>query len=179
MNQIYRQSRLFFAKNYDAIKLGVLFGLLIANIMLINNQAQTMRQILNINERLETLVRQDAESRETARAEAEKRDERIIAFLRCIALIPYGERDETNFNECVEGFGTVKRTQNTPAPKNNRERNNKATTVPTPQSIPPKQEPTTSEPPEPPEQPQNRGLIGGTIDSLDTTLSDLMERLGL
>lgn len=177
-NRAYLRLRVFFTRNYEAIKLGMLSALFVVSILMLNNQARQMGQILEINEHMQALVEQDAIHRDEYRKEAAKRDDRIVAFLRCIALIPYGQRDEANFNRCVDNSGQVTGSVNTPeiAPEPAREER-RATIIPTPRQDTPRQEPTTSEPPEPPQPEQ--GLVGGRIKTLDRTLDSLRGRLGL
>lgn len=172
-NRAYLKLRVFFTRNYEAIKLGMLSALFVVSILILNNQAQQMAQILEINEHMKALVEQDSIHREEYRKESKKRDERVILFLRCLVLIPYGQRDETNFNRCIDNFGQVTGSVNTPeiAPEPAREGDERrATITPTPRQDTPRQEPTTSEPPEPEQQ----GLVGGMIDTLNTTLRDLL-----
>ena len=174
-NRAYLRLRVFFTRNYEAIKLGMLSALFVVSIIMLNNQAQQMGQILEINEHMKALVERDSIHREEYRKESKERDERVILFLRCLVVIPYGQRDEANFNRCVDNLGQVTSSVNTPeiAPEPAREER-RAIITPTPRQDTPRQEPTTSEPPEP-----EQGLVGGTINTLDRTLDSLRGRLGL
>ena len=51
-----RAIRNFFSRHFEAIKMGVLVGLLVSNIFLIIKQADTLNQVLSVNK---TIQRQE------------------------------------------------------------------------------------------------------------------------
>lgn len=147
--------RRFFSRNYDAIKLGLLVGLLISNIYLLQQQSQTIDKILEISKQVK-------ESNQTT-----------IDYVQCIALIhPDARRPET-IQECVKDgvvpqkLDTTEQEKQAPVPTEKR-------------GVQPKQEPTTSVPPEQPKQPgfieRLNTQIEDTLNGVDNVISGLLVR---
>jgi len=78
MKRFLKSAQLFFAKNYDVIKLGFLIGLLISNLILLNKQSQTLSEVLRVNEQLKSNIEAIDQERKTAKEDSERRDNIII-----------------------------------------------------------------------------------------------------
>lgn len=165
----YRATRIFFIRNYEAIKLGLLAAILVTTLMMLNNQTRTLREVLNVNEQvlkvseqIKTLIASDGNAREEARAQSQARDEVIIQYLKCIALIKPENRTSANIQECVDS-ARVQAT--TPS----RDTQTPPIAVPQQQqSETPRQNPTTSGPPDQPAQEPVKLLpfVTGTIQQI-------------
>lgn len=170
--------RNFFSRHYEAIKLGLLVGLLVTNIFLLSQQANTLREVLSISDTIKQQIKEDNENRVQSRKESEQRNNLIIKYLRCIALIPYGQRTPETVDKCLSSQVVESSNQNN-------------TQSPVSQmTLPPAivsgvspftsqtNQPTTSSPPPKeitPLQPQlAQGLIQGTLNNVNKTVNDLL-----
>jgi hypothetical protein len=158
--------RRFFTRNYDAIKIGMLVGLLVTNFIMLDKQSQTIKELLTVGEQLQTQVEADSAAREVAREEADERSSVILGYLKCIVLLKPNERNEVTVDNCLQS--ATEPVTSTQASEQS------VTTAPTPQSTTSatKEPVTTSEPPEPQEQPT-------IVDNLLESVSNLVDRLGL
>lgn len=173
-----RAIRNFFSHHFEAIKMGVLVGLLVSNIFLIFEQADTLSEVLSVSETIEGQIKEDNKNRVESRKENEQRNNLIIEYLRCIALIPYGQRTPETVDKCLSSQVVESSNQNN-------------TQSPVSQmTLPPAivsgvspftsqtNQPTTSSPPPKeitPLQPQlAQGLIQGTLNNVNKTVNDLL-----
>lgn len=171
MRRQYLLVKSFFVRNYEAIKLGLLAAILLTTLFMLNGQARTMKEILNINEQIKTLVNNDNIAREEARAQSQARDEVIIKYLKCIALIKPENRTQANIQECVD-HAKVQTTNG------QRDIADVTPSTSSPESEPPvvsRQTPTTSEPPEQPKpQPEPEPDTICTIPVVSRVVFDLI-----
>lgn len=76
-----RRLRTWFAKNYEAIKLGMLTGLLISNIFLISKVADSANKQRETTDVIKQQIAEDNEAREAIRAENAKSDQDFKIFI--------------------------------------------------------------------------------------------------
>jgi MFS superfamily sulfate permease-like transporter len=172
----------FFSHNYEAIKMGVLVGLLVSNIFLIFKQADTLSEVLSVSETIQGQIKEDNENRVQSRKESEQRNNLIIKYLRCIALIPYGQRTPETVDRCLSSQVVESSDRNnTQSPVSQMalpsaivsdvSPSTSQTNQPTTSSPPPK-EITPSQP-----QPIQQDLIQGTLNNINTTVNGLLNGL--
>ena len=108
-----RAIRNFFSRHFEAIKMGVLVGLLVSNIFLIIKQADTLNQVLSVNKTIQRQEDNENRIKVESRKENEQRNNLIIEYLRCIALIPYGQRTPETVDKCLseQTVGTINKKQ--------------------------------------------------------------------
>ena len=168
MKRAYLVVRSFFVRNYEAIKLGLLGAIFVTTIMMLNNQTRTLQEVLNVNEQIKIVLQNDTIAREDAIEQSRSRDEVIIRYLECIALIRPENRTPENIRACVDSARVdISGSVQTPAEVT------PAQPVITPQQAtpPPRQEPTTSEPPEP----EQTGLVNSITDTVRDTVKNTLD----
>lgn len=173
-----RAIRNFFSRHFEAIKMGVLVGLLVSNIFLIIKQADTLNQVLSVNKTIQRQIKEDNEHQVESRKEDEQRNNLIIEYLRCIALIPYGQRTPETVDKCLseQTVGTINKKQPInqtilpPAIVSGVSPFTAQTNQPTTSSPPPKE----ITPPQP--QPA-QGLVQGTLNNVNKTVNGLLNGL--
>lgn len=179
-----RAIRNSFSRHYEAIKLGLLVGLLVANVFLLSQQANTLREVLSISDTIKQQIKEDNDAHIESRKDSENRNTLIINYLRCIALIPYGERTTESVDLCLK---------NNTIPKNLSEGVSSSSTpaditasirtlpfvmpiTEASQVIQRTNEPTTSAPPNDAVNPQHQqtGLIQGVLNNVNHIVKDVL-----
>lgn len=158
--------RCFYSRYYESMKLGLLVGLLISQIILLNKVNQSITESLRIGQSIENQVEVDNNARNVSRAEADKRHQTIISYLRCIVLLKPEERTPAAVDRCLE-------TGNTPAAT---QEGITAPVPPAPRNDTVRQSPTTSEPPakQPATEPEEQSLLEQITEPILNPIRDLL-----
>lgn len=172
-----RKLRNIFARNYEAIKLGMLVGLLISNIFLIARVAENSRRQTETTEFIKQQIARDNEARQQTREENKEADQEFRSFI-CTLLKDLLEAGNSTTSveklESCEANITIKENRSTP--------NSTAkpqTTIPSdnhPNTV--RQNPTTSEPPEKMPQQDQQVTVGDVIRELPNVPKSLLQGLG-
>lgn len=160
----------WFIRYRGSLAIGVMAGVLLSNLYILHRQNELSSQILTVSEQIKNQIISDNKARKDARKDSQASDDIIINYLRCIALIHPEKRTETNIQDCVN---TAKAPQQSTSSQS---------VVPDKSDpSPPRQEPTTSEPPDRPKEPYRPGVIesinkriGDTLSGVDQLITGLV-----
>ncbi len=168
MNRIYHPARviqLFFIKHYDAIKLGLLVGLLVSNVVLISRQAQTIEEVLSVGEKIENQIKEDNAARRESREDNKNRDLETRQFIcRLIRELLTNAPNKPALESC-DSVGvsetSTKPTEQKTAPVAEKKLTAQSNV---------RQNPTTSEPPD-------ETTLGDVVKEVPTAASNLLKGL--
>lgn len=164
----FLKARAWFVRYKGSLALGVTVGILVSNIIILYGQNHLSKQILEVSQQIKQQILTDNNARKQARKESQASDDLIVNLLYCIALINPNDRTPENIQNCVDtarrpgGAASTIKTTPTPSTQSPQSQSN---TVP-------RQNPTTSIPPE---NPSDSETIGDTIKKVPGKALELLK----
>lgn len=170
-----RSLKRFYTKNYEAIKLGMLVGLLVSNIFLISRVADNTRKQVQTTEYIKEQIARDNEARKQSRSENKEADKEFRVFI--CSLI----RDLLEAGNSSTRVDSLESCEANITSKANPSSN--VTPVPQKPQAQSRQNPTTSEPPDKPAQTtqphtDSKVTLGDVLREVPNAPIDIIKSLG-
>jgi len=169
-----RSLKRFYTKNYEAIKLGMLVGLLVSNIFLISRVADNTRKQVQTTEFIKEQIARDNEARKQSRKENKEADKEFRVFI--CSLI----------RDLLEAGNSATKVDSLDSCEANiisKDTSSDISPVPQKPQLQSRQNPTTSEPPDKPAQttqPQadSNVTLGDVLKEIPNVPIDILKSLG-